>query len=67
MSQLVIKDTSEASSDTDHSDCKKDDMRSIIRMLKSSNLVDKRFINLYKVRKNQQQGVKIDYGFDEAL
>ena len=66
MSQPIIRDASEASSDTkEQSDSKKDDMRSVIRMLGSSNKVDKRFINLYKVRKAQHHGVEIDYGIGD--
>ena len=59
MSQPVIGDNScnLKSSDNDQS---KDDMRSFIRMIKSSNPADKRFIDLYKIKKGQQHRVEVE-------
>ena len=51
MSHQLINDTPEASSDTDQSESKTDDMRPIIEMIKSPNKVDKRFLDLYKLKK----------------
>ena len=61
MSQPVIGDNSCSSKSSDN-DQSKDDMRSFIRVIKSSNPADKRFRDLYKVRKAQQHGVEIDHG-----
>ena len=51
MSHQVINDAPEASSDTDQSDSKTDDMRPIFKMMKRPNKEDKRFLDLYKLKK----------------
>ena len=61
MSQPVIGDNSCSSKSSDN-DQSKDDMRSFIRMIKSSNPADKRFIDLYKVKKAYEHGVEIEHG-----
>ena len=61
MSQPVIGDNSCSSKSSDN-DQSKDDKRSFIRMIKSSNPADKRFIDLYKVKKAYKHGVEIEHG-----
>ena len=61
MSQPVIRDNS-CSSESSDNEQSKDDMRSFVRMIKSSNPADKRFIDLYKVKKAYEHGVEIDHG-----
>ena len=64
MSQLMIRESSnleETSSDAELSDFHKDDMQYIKRMYESSNKVDKRFIDLYKIRKAHQLGIHIGF------
>ena len=51
MSHQVINDAPEASSDTDQSDSKTDDMRPIFKMMNRPNKEDKRFLDLYKLKK----------------
>ena len=51
MSHNVINDAPDPSSDSGESDNQKEDLRSIIRMMKSSDQVDKRFMDLYKLKK----------------
>ena len=60
MSQPVIGDNSCSSKSSDN-DQSKDDMRSFIRMIKSSNPADKRFIDLYKVKRAHEHGVEIEH------
>jgi hypothetical protein len=53
MSQLVIRESDnfdETSSDDELSDWQRDDMIYVKRMMQSSNKVDARLLNLYKVR-----------------
>ena len=64
MSQLIIRESSnleETSDDSDLSDWQRDDMTHMQEMFTSSNKVDQRFIDLYKVRKAHQLGVKIGF------
>ena len=61
MSQPVIEDNSCSSKSSDN-DQSKDDMRPFIRMIKSSNQADKRFIDLYRVKKAYEHGVNIEHG-----
>ena len=49
----------ETSSDAELSDWERDDMHYVERMFESSNKVDQRFIDLYKIRKAQQLGIHI--------
>lgn len=60
MSQLMIRESSnleETSSDAELSDWGNDDMHYVKRMFESSNKVDKRFIDMYKIRKAHQLGI----------
>ena len=64
MSQMIIRESSnleETSDDKDLSDWEREDMRNMQHMFTSSNKVDQRFIDLYKVRKAHQLGVKIGF------
>ena len=64
MSQLIIRESSnleETSDDTELSDWGRDDMHHMKDLFNSSNKVDQRFIDLYKVRKAHQLGVKIGF------
>ena len=51
MSHHVINDAPDPSSDSGESDNQTETMQSIIRMIKSEDQVDKRFIDLYKFKK----------------
>ena len=60
MSQLEIRESSEpkCSSGTDDF---ADGKHCIKKMIESSNKVDRRFVDLYKVRKARQLGVDIQF------
>ena len=51
MSHHVINDAPDPSSDSGESDGQIEDLQSIIRMMKSSDQVDRRFMDLYKLKK----------------
>ena len=51
----------ETSDDEDLSDWEREDTRHMQDMFISTNKVDKRFIDLFKVRKARQLGVKIGF------
>jgi len=60
MSQLVIRESSnleETSSDQELSDPLNQDETYTAKMIKSEDKVDKRLVNLYKVRKAEQHGI----------
>ena len=64
MSQMIIRESSnleETSDDKDLSDWEREDMRHMQHMFTSSNKVDQRFIDLYRVRKAHQLRVKIGF------
>ena len=61
MSQPVIGDNSCSSKSSDN-DQSRDDIQEYRGMMESSNQVDKRFIDLYKVKRAHEHGVRIEYG-----
>ena len=68
MSQLVIRESSnfeETSGDEELSDWQRDDMVYAKRMKQSSNRIDQRLINIYKIRRAQQ--LDIHLGFDKKV
>ena len=68
MSQMVIRESSnleETSSDNELSDWQRDNMAYAKRMAQSSNTVDQRLLNFYRIRKAHQKGIHL--GFDNPL
>ena len=64
MSQMMIRESSnldETSSNGELSDWGKDDMHYVKRMFESSNKVDQRLIDMYKVRKAHELGIHIGF------
>ena len=64
MSQMMIRESSnldETSDDAELSDWGNDDMHYVKRMFESSNKVDQRFIEMYKVRKAHELGIHIGF------
>ena len=68
MSQLVLRESSnldETSSDTEHSDWQKDNMDYATMLFQSEDKIDQRFIDLYRVRRARQLGIKV--GIDDNM
>ena len=64
LSQLIIRESSnleETSSDQELSDWQRDNMTYAERMTKSDNKVDNRLINLYRIRKAHQTGIRLGF------
>ena len=65
---MIIRESSnleETSSDQDLSDWGRDDMKFAERMTKSTNKVDNRLINLYRIRKAHEKGLQ--YAFNNPF
>lgn len=64
MSQMVIRESSnleETSSDNDLSDWQRDNMDYVKKMTDSNNKVDKKLLNLYRIRKAHQLGIHLGF------
>ena len=63
-SQPIIRESSnleETSSDNELSDWQRDDMDNVGRMTRSSDKVDKRLVEIYRIRKAQELGLHMGF------
>ena len=70
MSQMVIRESSnldETSTDRELSDWQNDNMDYANRMVMSSNKVDQRLINLFRLREAQHLGIHVGLKYDSFV